>query len=489
MSRPLILAVDQGTTGSTVLLLDERMSIRGKGYCELPQSYPAPGLVEHDPEEIWRTVLAAFAAARAQAPGGDIVGVGIANQRETTVLWERATGRPLAPAIVWQDRRTADRCQALREAGHEPAFQRSTGLVLDPYFSGTKIAWLLENLPGLRSRARDGEIAFGTVDSFLVWRLSGGKSHVTDVSNASRTLLFDLGTLNWNPELCRLLDIPAQILPRVGPSSGSLASIAGIDGLADGTPIAGIAGDQHAALYGQGCFSRGDAKCTFGTGSFLLMNVGEKPVPSSRRLLATLAWQTGRGTSYALEGSAFVAGALVQWLREGLGIIKTSAEVEGLAASVPDTGGVTIVPALAGLGAPHWRPEARGLICGISRGTTKAHIARAALEAMAMQNVELVRAMESDAGRSITALRVDGGAANNDLLMQMQADFLGAEIIRPAVVESTALGVGLLAAHGLGLSSPENTQPAANVATFQPRMGPAEREQVMARWHAAVTKT
>jgi glycerol kinase len=488
MSEPLILAIDQGTTGTTVLVLDAHMEIRGKGYSELPQDYPAPGRVEHDPEAVWRSVLTATATARAEAKTGDIVAVGVTNQRETVVMWDRATGRPVAPAIVWQDRRTADRCQALRQAGHEPAFQRSTGLLFDPYFSGTKIAWLLENTPGLRARALAGEIAFGTVDSFLVWRLSGGASHITDVSNASRTLLFDLNTLNWNPELCRVLDVPDRILPRVGPSSGALASVRGVDGIADGTPIAGIAGDQQAALYGQGCFSRGDAKCTFGTGSFLLLNVGGSPVPSNQRLLATLAWQTAAGTRYALEGSAFVSGALVQWLREGLGIIADNAEAESLAASVPDAGGVTIVPALAGLGAPHWRPEARGIICGISRGTTRAHIARAALEAMAMQNVELVRAMELDAGYAITSLRVDGAAANNDLLMQLQADLLGATIIRPAMVESTALGVGLLAAHGIGLCKPEDMQPNLNVSTFQPRIGPAEREQALTRWREALAR-
>jgi glycerol kinase len=489
MTEQLILAIDQGTTGTTVILFDENMEIRGKGTCELPQSYPAPGLVEHDPEAIWSSVLTAFARARTQAPTGTIAGIGVTNQRETVVVWDRATSRPVAPAIVWQDRRTAGRCAAMRKAGHEPLFQRSTGLLLDPYFSGTKLAWLLENLPDLRRRAEAGTVAFGTVDSFLIWRLTGGKSHITDVSNASRTLLFDITRCAWCPELCRLLDVPLAILPRVCPSAGHLAVTLGVDGLPDGTPITGVAGDQQAALFGQGCFSRGEAKCTFGTGSFLLMNVGDKPVLSQHRLLGTIAWQTSHGTSYALEGSAFVSGALVQWLRDGLGIIKTAAEIEVLAASVPDTGGVTIVPALAGLGAPHWRPEARGIICGISRGTTAAHIARAALEAMALQNVDLARAMERDAGQAITSLRVDGGASANSLLMQMQADFLGAEIVRPSMVESTALGAGRLAAHGLGLCGDREKRPDLPTSKFQPRLDPAERERVMTRWREALMKS
>jgi glycerol kinase len=489
MKGRFILAIDQGTTGTTVLLLDENMRIQGKGYCEIPQSYPAPGLVEHDPEAIWSSVLTALAKARAQAPAGNIAGIGVTNQRETVVMWERATGRAVAPAMVWQDRRTAGRCETMRAAGHEPLIQRTTGLLLDPYFSGTKIAWMLENVPDLHRRALAGDIAFGTVDSFLVWRLSGGKSHITDVTNASRTLLFDLDRLDWSQELCGLFGVPLCMLPRVCPSSGSLAVTLDVDGLPDGTPIAGIAGDQQAALFGQGCLQRGQAKCTFGTGSFLLMNVGGRPVLSQHRLLGTVAWQTARGTNYALEGSAFVSGALVQWLRDGLGIIKAARDIEPLAASVPDTGGVTIVPALAGLGAPHWRPEARGIICGISRGTTAAHIARAALEALALQNVDLALAMQRDAGHPITSLRVDGGASANNLLMQMQADLLGAEIVRPAMVESTALGVGRLAALGLGLYSDPGKAPDLNVSTFQPRLDPAARERILSRWHEALKKS
>jgi glycerol kinase len=489
MTNGFILAIDQGTTGTTALLFDKDMQVRGKGYREIPQFFPKPGWVEHDPEEIWRSVLLTVAEARDRAGNGAIIGIGITNQRETVVCWDRETGRALAPAIVWQDRRTAGHCQTLREAGAEPTFQKSAGLIIDPYFSGTKFSWLLDNVAGLRERAGAGKVAFGTVDSFLVWRLSGGKSHVTDVSNASRTMLFDIGKLVWDPELCRILTVPAAALPRVVPCAGSLASTLGVDGLVDGTPIAGMAGDQQAALFGQGCLERGDAKCTFGTGAFLLMNVGAKLIPSQHRLLATLAWQTATGVTYALEGSAFVCGALVQWLRDGLGIIQSASEIERLAASVPDTGGVAIVPALVGLGAPHWRPEARGILCGISRGPTAAHIARAALEAMALQNVDLVRAMERDAGQPITSLRVDGGATSNGLLMQMQADLLGTDILRPAMIESTALGAGMLAARGLGLESRRTRKPNLNTTVFHPRVTPAEREQRMLRWRDALARS
>jgi glycerol kinase len=485
MTSNLLLAIDQGTTGTTALLVDENLAVRGKGYREIPQLYPAPGWVEHDPEAIWASVLGALAEARAHAGGGAIAGIGITNQRETVVGWDRASGQPLHPAIVWQDRRTADRCAAMREAGLEETFQRHTGLLLDPYFSGTKMAWLLDHVPGLRERAATGGVALGTVDSFLVWRLSGGSSFVTDVSNASRTLLLDLERLDWHSDLCRLLAVPVAALPRVVPSSGTLATVRGMPGLADGTPIAGIAGDQQAALFGQDCLQPGDAKCTFGTGSFLLMNVGERPVPSRHRLLATVAWRMEERTHYALEGSAFVCGALVQWLRDGLRLIASAAEIEPLAASVPDSGGVVIVPALAGLGAPHWRPEARGLVCGITRGTNAAHIARAALEAMALQNVDLVRAMEQDAGRPLTSLRVDGGAVQNDLLMQMQADLLGATIVRPAMVESTALGALRLAACGLGLESGRRKPPNLGETVFEPRMTEAERDRTLARWRDA----
>jgi len=481
----LVASIDQGTTGTTVLLFDEDEHVVGRGYREIPQSFPAPGQVEHDPESIWASVLAALRDARAQAPG-EIAAIGITNQRETTILWERSTGHPVAPAIVWQDRRTADACEELRRQGHEPRIREATGLLLDPYFSGTKIAWLLDHHPGLRERAARGELAFGTVDSYLLWRLSGGEVHVTDVTNASRTLLFDLHRLAFSDELLDLFRIPRALLPAVKPSQGKLAVTRGVPGLPDGIPVTGVAGDQQAALFGQGCVAPGDAKCTYGTGAFLLMNVGDRPIISRNRLVGTVAWTIGDKTTYALEGSVFVAGALVQWLRDGLGIIGAARDIEPLAASVPDAGGVIIVPALSGLGAPHWRPEARGLVTGLTRGTTRAHLARAALEAIALQVAELVQAMVDDAGRPIRALRVDGGAAANDLLMQMQADLLGVEIVRPEMVESTALGAGRLAAQAVGIipRSSEGT----HTRVFKPGLAPADREKVLARWREAVAK-
>ncbi len=498
--KDLILAIDQGTTGTTVLVVDQKLTVRARGYRELPQIYPQPGEVEHDPEAIWASVTGALADALGPMDAERIAAIGITNQRETTLLWERDGGRPVANAIVWQDRRTAPQCAELKAAGHEAFVRAHTGLVLDPYFSATKIKWLLENVTGLRDRAEAGEIAFGTVDTFLVWRLSGGRVHATDVTNASRTLLFDLETLRFSDDLCEILDVPAQLLPEVRPSSGKFAETRGVPGLPDGIPIAGVAGDQQAALFGQDCVDTGDAKCTFGTGAFLLMNVGPRPTLSQRGMLATVAWTLGEDvgtgntvgpvarTAYALEGSAFIAGALVQWLRDGLGIIQKASEVEALARSVPDSGGVTIVPALAGLGAPHWRPEARGLISGITRGTTKAHIARAALEAIALQNVDLLRAMQADAGRGINNLRVDGGAAANDLLMQIQSDLLGMQIFRPEMVESTALGAAKLAARAIGLPRTDRTGETARVRLFNPNLDAATREEMLARWHTVVAR-
>ena len=489
MSSPsVIVGIDQGTTGTTVLVLDQHLAILGRGYCEIPQSYPQPGQVEHDPEAIWQSVLTSFAQARAQSGPGEIAAIGITNQRETTVLWERATGRPVAPAIVWQERRTAEMCDRLRAAGLEPLVHRRTGLLLDPYFSASKIAWLLENTPDLRRRAEAGTIAFGTVDSFLLWRLSGGQVHLTDVSNASRTLLFDLEGLQWSPDMCRIFGVAAALLPRVGPSSGRLAVTRDAGEIPDGISLSAAAGDQQAALFGQQCLRAGDAKCTFGTGSFLLMNVGPRPVLSRHRLLGTVAWQTATGTTYALEGSAFVSGALIQWLRDGLGIIRQAAESEGLAASVPDDGGVTIVPALAGLGAPYWRPEARGAILGLTRGTRAAHIARAALQAIALQTVDLVRAMEQDSGRCLTTLRVDGGATANNLLMQIQADLLAVDIVRPAQVELTALGAARLAAEGVGLDIDPEDATDSDATIFHPRMPVSERDRILSRWRDAIAK-
>ena len=467
--------------------------MRGRGYREFAQIYPRPGEVEHDPEAIWGSVTGALKEALAGVDAKRIAALGITNQRETTLLWERDSGRPVANAIVWQDRRTAPFCAALKAAGHERMVRERTGLVLDPYFSATKVRWLLDAVSGLRTRAEAGKIAFGTVDSFLIWRLTGGKTHATDVTNASRTLLCDLRTRRFSDELCALFGVPAALLPEVRPSAGRLGETRGVPGLPDGIPITGVAGDQQAALYGQDCTEPGDAKCTFGTGAFLLMNVGAEPRPSTHGLLTTVAWTldvagsgAGATTAYALEGSAFVAGALVQWLRDGLGIIASAPEIEPLARSVPDSGGVTIVPALTGLGAPHWRSEARGLIAGVTRGTTRAHIARAALEAIALQNVDLVTAMQADAGLPINNLRVDGGAAANDLLMQIQADLLGVQIFRPEMVESTALGAAKLAALGAGLPPVDTGRETARIRVFTPSMPVEARRPLLARWADAV---
>ena len=450
MSR-IILAIDQGTTGTTVLLFDEKLNLRGRGYREFAQHFPQPGWVEHDPEEIWASVEGAIADALhgsgAPVEASDVAAIGITNQRETTLVWDRATGKPIHRAIVWQDRRTADRCAAMKSAGLEEEFRRKTGLILDPYFSGTKIAWILDHTEE-HGRAALGELCFGTIDSYLVWRLTGGQTHVTDVSNASRTLLLDLHSRQWDKGLCTHLGVPESMLPEVRTSSETFGHTKGVAGLRDGIPITGIAGDQQAALFGQACFERGDAKCTYGTGAFMLLNTGHQIIPSQHGLLTTVAWDIGQGPVYALEGATFIAGAMVQWLRDGLGIIQSAREVEELARSVEDSGGVVAVPALAGLGAPYWRPEARGLISGLTRGTTRGHIARAVLEGIANQVADLLSAMQADAGLSLRTLRVDGGAATNDLLMQFQADMLGVEVVRPQMVEATALGAALLA--GLG---------------------------------------
>ena len=447
-----VISIDQGTTGTTVLVLDETLRVVGRNNQEFRQIYPKPGWVEHDPGEIWESVASALAGAIAEASidSKDIAAVGITNQRETTVLWERETLRPARTAIVWQDRRTADMCAQLRAAGHEERVRAITGLVLDPYFSGTKLRWMLDDDPALRARAGKGELAFGTVDSFLVAKLTGG-THVTDVSNASRTLLFGLESLAWEDELLDMLDIPRQVLPQVRASSEVYGETRNVPGLPDGIPVAGIAGDQQAALFGQACFAPGDAKCTYGTGAFILMNTGNKPVPSMHGLLTTVGWKIGDEVTYALEGSAFIAGAAVQWLRDGLGLIQSAPEIEALAASVEDSGGVVLVPAFAGLGAPHWRPDARGVITGLTRGTTKAHLARAALEGIALQNYDILKAMQDDSGVTLASLKVDGGAAANDLLMQFQADVLGVGISRPKILETTALGAAFLAGLAVGI--------------------------------------
>lgn len=487
-----VVAIDQGTTGSTVLLLSENLDVVSRGYAEFAQIYPSPGLVEHDPEVLWQSVLSALQQALHQATcrPQQIVAIGVTNQRETTVCLG-ADGLPLYNAIVWQDRRTASRCEQLRAAGHLPDAQFRTGLVLDPYFSATKIEWMLTHVPGLRAQAERGQARFGTIDTFLVHRLSGGQAWVTDPSNASRTLLYNLRERRFDDTLCALFSVPPQTLPTVVPSQGICAHTRGVPGLPDGIPIAGLLGDQQAALFGQMCFSPGQAKCTYGTGAFLLLNTGPHIVPSKNGLLTTVAWQDQDQTfCYALEGSAFVAGAMVQWLRDGLGLISSAREIEDLARKVPDSGGVVAVPALAGLGAPHWRPEARGLLSGLSRGTTAGHIARAVLEGIALQNCDLLQAMEADSGLSLASLRVDGGAAQNDLLMQLQADFLGVQILRPKMLESTALGAGLAAGLGVGLW--KNPQQVAAVAeldrTFLPGLSAAQVKTIQQGWRQAVAR-
>jgi glycerol kinase len=494
--QDLILAIDQGTTGTTVLLVDATRTVRGRGYREFAQIYPRPGEVEHDPEAIWASVLGALADAMTGVEPRRVAAIGITNQRETTLLWEKAGGRPVGNAIVWQDRRTAPICAAMKQAGLEPAVRERTGLVLDPYFSATKLRWMLDNISGLRARAESGAIAFGTVDSFLIWRLTGGAFHATDVTNASRTLLCDLQRRQFSDDLCEMFGVPPAMLPEIHPSAGRIGVTRGVPGLPDGIPIAGVAGDQQAALFGQDCTEPGDAKCTYGTGAFLLMNIGPEPRLSTRGLLTTVAWTLDTpavpgmapATAYAFEGSAFIAGALVQWLRDGLGMIASAPEIEALARSVPDSGGVTIVPALTGLGAPHWRTEARGLIAGITRGTTRAHIARAALEAIALQNVDLVQAMQEDGGLPISSLRVDGGAAANDLLMQLQADLLGVQIFRPEMVESTALGAAKLAALGVEMPPVDAGRSTARMRIFTPSMPEATRTELRERWAIAVAR-
>jgi glycerol kinase len=486
-----VISIDQGTTGSTVLVLDEQLQVRGRGYKEFRQIYPKPGWVEHDPEDIWTSVTTALAKAMEGIDAASVAAIGITNQRETAVIWDRKTGKAVHNAIVWQDRRTADRCAELKAQGKEARVKQLTGLTIDPYFSGTKVSWMLHNVPGLAAPARSGELAFGTIDSYLLWRLTGGAVHASDVSNASRTLVFDIKELAWSDELLELLGIPRALLPEVVPSSGPVGVTKGVPGLRDGVPIAGLAGDQQSALFGQVCFAPGDAKCTYGTGAFILMNTGEWPVNSKSGLLTTVAWKLHTGElRYALEGSAFIAGAAVQWLRDGLGLIKSAAEIEELARSVPDSGGVVVVPAFAGLGAPHWRPDARAAITGITRGTTKAHLARATLEGIALQNVDILRAMERDAGRPLTMLKVDGGAAANDLLMQFQCDVLGVEIARPELVESTALGAAFLAGLGTGVWKDLDTVRATwrEQRRFKPTTDRAWVKEHLARWDTAVAK-
>lgn len=484
-----VLALDQGTTSSRAILFDGAGTELAVAQEEFPQRFPQPGWVEHDPEAIWQSQHAVIGRAllRAGIDWPDIAAIGITNQRETTLLWDRHTGEPLGNAIVWQDRRTADLCERLRAEGHEGWVQARTGLLLDPYFSGTKLRWMLDHREGARDRAERGELAFGTVDSWLIWRLTEGRVHATDASNASRTLLYNLHTGDWDDDLLALFDIPRAVLPEIHPSRGVMGTVSG-EGFPSRTPIAGVAGDQQAALFGQNCTVPGWAKATYGTGAFVLMNTGATPVPSDNGLLSTLAWRAQGADTFALEGSVFVAGALVQWLRDGLGILRSADEVERLAESVPDAGGVVIVPAFVGLGAPRWDPDARGTILGITRGTTAAHIARAALEAIAFQIVDVVRAMEGDAGESLRELRVDGGAARNNLLLQIQADLLGVPVVRPWSPETTALGAAYHAGLAVGFWEDE-----AQIASqwqaervFEPKGSRDEAAARQAQWERAV---
>ncbi|VVE43688.1 glycerol kinase [Pandoraea capi] len=446
-----ILAFDQGTTSSRALLFDRDGHVVAIAQKEFRQIYPHPGWVEHDPREIWSTQagVAAEALTHAGVAGSDIAAIGITNQRETTIVWDRRTGEPVYNAIVWQDRRMADFCEQLRAQGNEALVASRTGLRIDSYFSGSKIRWILDHVDGAREAAEAGHLAFGTVDSWLVWHLTGGKLHVTDVSNASRTMLFNIHSLEWDDELLALLDVPRSMLPEVRSSSEVYGHTA-TPLFSAPVPIAGIAGDQQAALFGQMCLSPGMVKNTYGTGCFMVMNTGDKPQASSHNLLTTVAWKIGNRVDYALEGSIFIGGAVVQWLRDGLGIIRHSRDVEALATSVPDADGVVLVPAFAGLGAPHWQPHARGTLFGATRGTTAAHVARAALDSIAFQTLDVLRAMEADAGLHVSELRVDGGAAANDLLMQWQADLLGADVVRPKVIETTAAGAAYLAGLAVG---------------------------------------
>ena len=499
MAARCVLALDQGTTGSTALVVDAEGALRGRGYQELPQYFPQPGWVEHDPEEIWQTQLRAARAALAAAGAtpADVVAIGITNQRETTILWERATGRPVHRAIVWQCRRSAPLCERMRADGLEPLVRERTGLVCDAYFSGTKIAWLLDADPALRPRAARGELCFGTVDSWLLWKLTGGRVHATDPSNASRTLCLDIHRLDWDAELTGYLRIPREVFPAIRPSSGIFGETAAVDGVPAGIPVSGIAGDQQAALFGQGAIRPGDAKNTYGTGCFLLLNTGPKPVHSERGLLTTIAWSLpapGGGpveVSYALEGAIFVAGAAVQWLRDGLGLLHTAAESEALATSVPDTGGVYLVPAFVGLGAPYWDMYARGVLVGLTRGTTRAHVVRAALEAIAYQTRDVLDVMAAEAGRRPADLRVDGGATENDFLCQFQADVLDLPVLRPRVRETTALGAAYLAGLGVGLwRDPGTLRDLWRLdRAFRPTMPAARREALYAGWKMAVSRS
>jgi glycerol kinase len=486
-----VIAIDQGTTGSTCLVLDDHCNVIGRGYSEFPQYYPRPGWVEHDAREIWdvtqRVIREAIAEARSSRASLDLAGIGITNQRETVVIWDRNTGEPVHRAIVWQDRRTADRCRELKDEGREEWVRARTGLVLDPYFSGTKIEWLLAKVPKLRQRAAAGELAAGTIDSWLVWKLTGGKAHVTDPTNASRTLLYNIDTLAWDDELLALFNVPRALLPEVK-SSAAIYGQSSADAIGLSIPVAGMAGDQQAALFGQGCVTPGSAKNTYGTGAFLLLNTGGERIESKSGLLTTVGCDAVGKPAYALEGSIFIAGAAIQWLRDGLQIIANAQETDAIAREMPANDGVYFVPAFVGLGAPHWNAEARGMIVGLTRGSTRAHLVRAALESMAYGTHDVLRAMESDAGIIAHELAVDGGASLNDWLMQFQSDLLNIPVQRPAMVETTALGAAGLAGVATGVWTDavhflgERAQP----TIFQPKPDDEARQQRLRGWQRAV---
>jgi glycerol kinase len=493
MSR-FILSIDQGTTGTTALILDQAGKLVAKATEEFPQIFPKPGWVEHNPQDIWKSVLSTIEKVikNSKIKSSQIAGIGITNQRETVVVWDRQTHRPIYNAIVWQCRRTQDFCLKLKKDKKQNLVQKKTGLVLDPYFSASKIRWILKNVPGASTKASKKELATGTIDSFLLWKLTNGAAHKTDVSNASRTMLMNIHKGSWDSELCKLFEIPETLLPEIAPSSGLFGYTRGLGILPDGIPIAGIAGDQQAALFGQTCFAPGEAKCTFGTGSFLLFNTGTKAIKSKSQLLTTIAWQLKDGKMiYALEGGAFICGAAVQWLRDGLKLITKSSQVEELARKVNDSGGVEFVPALTGMGAPYWDSEARGLITGITRGTTTEHIARATLEAMALQNVDILLAMQKDLGKKLKNVKVDGGAVVNDLLMQLQADYLGAQIIRPLLIESTGIGAAYLAGLGIGFwKDLSEIKKIWNIdREFKVQMNVKARTERLKSWHQAIQKT
>lgn len=486
-----LLSIDQGTTGSTAFIIDESGQVLASVDSDFSQIFPKPGWVEHNPEEIWSSVEKTIDAVIQQSGinGRQIVGIGITNQRETVVAWDSETGKPVYNAIVWQCRRTTARCERLKKIkGMERLVRQQTGLVLDPYFSATKIAWILANVPTTKGLLRKGTLRVGTIDSYLLWKLTNGQSHKTEVSNASRTMLMNLKTLEWDSDLLKIFKIPKNILPSIEASNSLFGRTSGLSFLPDGIPISGMLGDQQAALFGQFCFAPGDAKCTFGTGSFLLLNTGPKITYSKHQMLTTVAWKLNGKPTYAIEGGAFICGAAVQWLRDGLGLIRNSNEVEEFAKTVESSDGVEFVPGLTGLGAPYWEPKVRGMILGLSRGSTKAHIARATLDAMALQNVDILEAMERDLGNTLRALSVDGGASANQLLMQLQSDYLGKKVLRPKIIETTALGAALMAGLGLGLWKNLNEiKRLRDIAQeFKPQLDKAKRKKRIQAWRRAV---